>query len=126
MNTMGTIGTMNQGATAAKGSAETAEWLKAAMWVFVAMALMTALSPVMAQVGGATGTATASQTRVVGVVTGWQLIIFAIGAFVLSAAFMYVGYGMAFGGKKWSDIANVVYGALIAGMGPMLVAWLFS
>lgn len=122
---MGTIGTMNQGATAAKGSAETAEWLKAAMWVFVAMALMTAL-PVLAQVGGATGTATASQTRVVGVVTGWQLIIFAIGAFVLSAAFMYVGYGMAFGGKKWSDIANVVYGALIAGMGPMLVAWLFS
>ena len=50
----------------------------------------------------------------------------AIGAFILSGAFMYVGYSMAFGGKKWTDVAMVAYGAMIAGMGPMLVAWFFS
>lgn len=87
---------------------------------------MLCVDPAFAQTGGATGTAAASQTRIVGVVTGWQLLIFAVGAFILSAAFMYVGYSMAFGGKKWMDVANVAYGAMIAGMGPMLVAWFFS
>jgi hypothetical protein len=89
-------------------------------------ATMILMTSAFAQTGGATGTAAASQTRILGVVTGWQLIIFGIGAFILSGAFMYVGYSMAFGGKKWTDVAMVAYGAMIAGMGPMLVGWFFS
>lgn len=103
------------------------QWAKAvllSLLLFSAAALL--MNPALAQTGGATGTAAASSTRIVGVVTGWQLIIFAIGAFILSGAFMYVGYSMAFGGKKWTDVAMVAYGAMIAGMGPMLVAWFFS
>lgn len=107
---------------------EIKSWAKAlliSLLIFAAAFLL--INPAFAgPTGGATGTAGASSTRIVGVVRGWQLIIFSIGAFILSAAFMYVGYAMAFGGKRWSDIANVVYGAVIAGMGPMLVGWFFS
>lgn len=88
------------------------------------------MSPVFAAAptppGGGAGTVGAVQGRVNSVVQGFQGIMFGIGAFVLSAAVLYVGYGMAFNGKKWSDVANVAYGATIAGMGTMLVGWLFS
>lgn len=110
---------------------EAEQWLKAILMSLVMFALLVLLiSPAFAggggPAGGATGTAAATQTRVLGVVTGWQLIMFVIGAFILAGAFMWVGYAMAFGGKRWSDVVNVVYGAMIAGMGPMLVAWFFS
>ena len=80
----------------------------------------------LAQTGGGTGTGAAVSTRVTNVLTDFQGIIYGVGALILSAAFMYVGYGMAFGGKKWSDVANVAYGAVIAGAGVMIVGWLFS
>jgi hypothetical protein len=76
--------------------------------------------------GGGTGSVGAVQTRVTDVTSGFQGILFGIGGLVLSMAVMYVGYSMAFAGKKWSDVANVAYGATIAGMGSMLVGWLFS
>lgn len=76
--------------------------------------------------GGGSGSVGTVQARVTSVVSGFQGILFAIGAMVLSMAVMYVGYSMAFAGKKWSDVANVAYGATIAGMGSMLVGWLFS
>lgn len=76
--------------------------------------------------GGGSGSVGAVQSRVTDVVSGFQGILFGIGALVLSMAVMYVGYSMAFAGKKWSDVANVAYGATIAGMGSMLVGWLFS
>mgnify|MGYP003471564964 CR=1 FL=1 len=99
------------------------KWLSYA--VFAALLLLAFVDPVFAQVGGGTGTSTAVQTRVTNVVTGFQAIMYAVGAFILAAAFMYVGYGMAFGGKKCSDVANVFYGAVIAGAGVLLVTWLF-
>jgi TrbC/VIRB2 pilin len=104
------------------------QWFKALMWsvLIVAMAIVM-MSPALAgPTGGAAGTAAATQTRILGVVTGWQLILFAIGAFIVAGAFMYVGYGMMFGGKQLKDMTNVVFGAMIAGMGPMLAGWLFS
>ena len=103
------------------------QWTRATLLsiLLFGMALLL-MNPVFAQTGGATGTAAASQTRILGVVTGWQLIMFGVGAFILSGAFMWVGYSMAFGGKKWTDVAMVVYGAVMAGMGPMLVGWFFS
>ena len=79
-----------------------------------------------AQVGGGTGTEDAVQARAVGVLSGFQGIMFAVGGVLLAAAFGWVGYGMAYGGKKWSDVANVCYGAGIAGMGAMIVGWIFS
>lgn len=104
-----------------------AQWMKAVLvTALIMLAWMLAVNPAFAQATGGTGTSTASSSRIIGVVTQWQAIIFGIGAFVLAAAFMYVGYAMAFGGKKWSDVANVAYGAVIAGMGGMLVGWLFS
>lgn len=107
---------------------EIKDWTKAAFFSFLLLSLtLLLMNPAFAgPTGGATGSSAASSARIVGVVAGWQLIIFAIGAFILSGAFMYTGYAMAFGGKRWSDIANVVYGAVIAGMGPILVAWFFS
>lgn len=75
---------------------------------------------------GGTGAVTAATTRVTTVATGFYTILQGIGIVILSAAFLYVGYGLAFNGKKWSDVANVAYGATIAGLGSTLVGWLFS
>ena len=80
----------------------------------------------IAQVGGGTGGSDAVSARVTGVLTSFQAIMFGIGGLVLAAAYGYVGYAMAWGGKKWSDVANVCYGATIGGMCSMLVAWLFT
>lgn len=102
--------------------------MRKALMVGLALMCLYALlaHPAMAQVGGGTGTQAAVSARVTNVLSGFQGIIYGIGALILSAAFMYVGYGMAFGGKKWSDVANVCYGAVIAGAGVMLVGWLFT
>jgi hypothetical protein len=109
------------------GQGQCKQWTKAILLSLLLFGMaMLLMNPAFAQTGGATGTSTASQTRILGVVTGWQLIMFGIGTFVLSGAFMFVGYSMAWGGKKWSDVAMVAYGALFAGMGPMLVSWIFS
>jgi hypothetical protein len=104
------------------------QWFKAFMWSALIVALtFVMMNPALAgPTGGAAGTAAATQARIVGVVTGWQLIMFAVGAFVVAGAFMYVGYGMMFGGKQLKDMTNVIFGGMIAGMGPMLAAWLFS
>lgn len=75
---------------------------------------------------GGSGAVTAATARVTTVATGFFTILQAVGVVILSAAFLYVGYGMAYSGKKWSDVANVFYGATIAGMGSMLVGWLFN
>jgi hypothetical protein len=104
------------------------QWFKAFMWsaLIVVLTLIMMNPAIAGPTGGAAGTAGATQARIVGVVTGWQLIMFAVGAFVVAGAFMYVGYGMMFGGKQLKDMTNVIFGGMIAGMGPMLAAWLFS
>jgi len=96
--------------------------------VLLLAAVVTALvSPelALAQVGGGTGSGAAVSARVNSIFSTWQGIMFSLGAFALSGAFMYVGYGMGWGQKKWSDVANVAYGAAVAGGGVMLVSWLF-
>jgi hypothetical protein len=94
--------------------------------VVVASVLVMSGSAFAGVPGGGGGTVGAVEARVTSVVSGFQGILFGIGALVLSMAVMFVGYSMAFAGKKWSDVANVAYGATIAGMGSMLVGWLFS
>jgi len=92
----------------------------------IAFTLALAANQAFAQVGGGTGTGEEVQARTVGVLTTFQGIMFAIGGLVLAAAYGYVGYAMAWGGKKWSDVANVCYGATIGGMCSMMVGWLFT
>ena len=101
---------------------------KRAFQIMAGIALSAAITAeqAIAQVGGGTGTGAAVQARVTGVASTFQVIMYSIGAFVLTAAFMGVGYAMGFGGKKWSDVANVCYGCLIAGAAPIFVGWLFS
>lgn len=72
------------------------------------------------------GTVTATQTRIANVTSDFNGIMLAVGTAILTAAFAFVGYSMAFGGKKWSDVANVAYGAAIAGVGGLAVGWLYS
>lgn len=74
------------------------------------------------------GTGNASQVsqRASGVATGLLGVLQIVGVAVLTVAFMWVGYSMAFGQKKWSDVANVAYGAFVAGLGGVLVGWLFN
>jgi hypothetical protein len=89
-------------------------------------ALLVSAGQAWAQVGGGTGDAEDVNERVLGVMTAFQLIMFSIGGVVLAAAFGYVGYGMAYQEKKWSDVKNVAAGAMVAGMCSMMVGWLFS
>lgn len=109
---------------------ERKEWFKAILGtLFVAVFfLLIAIDPAFAgpAATGGTGTSGTVAGRVANVASGFQGVLLGVGAAVLSAGFLYVGYGMAFGGKQWKDVANVAYGAVIAGMGSMLVGWLFS
>ncbi len=98
----------------AKGSAKNA---------VLAASIAIAHSPVFA-VGA--GTVTATQTRITNVTTDFNAIMLGVGTAILTAAFAFVGYSMAFGGKKWSDVANVAYGSAIAGVGGLAVGWLYS
>lgn len=93
-------------------------------FAFIACYLLVA-HPVFAQTGG-TGNATQVGARVSSVATGFLFVLQVAGVAILTGAFMYVGYGMAWGGKKWSDVANVAYGCMIGGLGTLLVGWLFT
>lgn len=117
---------INKNKYGTSAQAQNAKWFREfSMCVFAVVAAYLLLSNPAFATGG-TGAVTAATARVSTVATGFFTILQAIGVVVLSSAFLYVGYGMAFNGKKWSDVANVFYGATIAGMGSMLVGWLFS
>jgi hypothetical protein len=110
---------------------ELTQWAKAFGYTLLMMGLfyLVFLNPAFAQTTsatGGTGAVTAVQARVTGVAQGFNTILQVVGVALLSAAFLYVGYGMAFGGKKWSDVANVFYGCTIAGIGSIAVTWLFG
>jgi ABC-type spermidine/putrescine transport system permease subunit I len=97
-------------------------WLKALFYTGLAVVLYA----FALQCFAGTGTSGAVQARVTQTATSFQIIMTSIGVAILIAAFCWVGYGMAFGGKRWADVANPIYGCLIAGMAPILVGWLFS
>lgn len=107
------------------------QWLKVILTTlfFAALAVLIMVEPAFAQTappaGGGSGTAASASARITSVTTGFQGVLYSIGGVLLTAAFMYTGYAMAFGGKQWKDIANVVYGAVIAGLAPVIVGWLF-
>jgi TrbC/VIRB2 pilin len=100
------------------------QWLKALFLPLFAITLL-GLMMIEPAFAGGTGTSGTVSARATSVATGFNTLMFAVGAVLLGAAFFYVGYGMAFGGKKWSDVANVCYGCTIAGAGSLIVGWLF-
>jgi hypothetical protein len=100
-------------------------WLKALAYAVVLVLLYTVALQAYAGTGG-TGASTVAQQRVTTVAQSFLNILIAIGALLIAGAFCYVGYGMAYNAKRWADVANVFFGALIAGMGSMLAGWLFS
>lgn len=89
----------------------------------LAASIAIAHSPVFA-VGA--GTVATTQARITAVTGDFNNIMLGVGTAILTAAFAFVGYSMAFGGKKWSDVANVAYGAAIAGVGGLAVGWLYT
>ena len=89
--------------------------------VFADQALAQGVQPV----GGGTGNASAVQARVTNVASTVQLILYTIGGVVLGAAFLWACYGVALGGKKWSDVGNVAGAAVAAGLVSVVIGWLF-
>jgi hypothetical protein len=103
-------------------------WLKALTYLtlFVLLYAFALQAFAGAPATGGTGASAVAQTRVTTVANSFLAILIAVGAVLIAGAFCYVGYGMAYNAKRWSDVANVFFGALIAGMGSMMAAWLFS
>ena len=53
----------------------------------------------------------------------FQTALYGIGGVLLTIAMMWSGYKMAFQQAKWAEVANVIYGCLIAGSASVIVGW---
>lgn len=73
-----------------------------------------------------TGGAAAAQARINAVVVGWQNIVMGVGVGILTIAWSFIGYAIAFNGKTMKDLQNPAIGTTIAGLATVLVGWLFS
>jgi hypothetical protein len=93
--------------------------LLSALWVAITFFLLPGIAH-------ATGGSDAAQARINDVALGWQEIITGVGIFVLIVAWSWIGYMIAFGGKTAKDMFPVILGSSIAGLAPVLVAWMFS
>lgn len=101
------------------------------MLILLSIFAMFFAGPVMAQdapvpTPGGTGSAATTTGRIYDVLNGLYGIFYGIGLVIITMAFLYVGYGMAYNGKRWSDVTNVFFGAMIAGMAAMAAGWFFS
>jgi hypothetical protein len=128
------IATMTANTVAQRKHSELALWAKALgwtlFWVAVVFVLFPGLAHASSDTGNATttgdGGATAAQTRINNVATGWQNIVQGVGVAILILAWSYVGYLIAFGGKTLKDVTPTLMGTTIAGVAPILVGWMFS
>ena len=93
---------------------------------YAALATSVFTANAMAQVGGGTGTGDAVQARMTGTMTTAQAILYGVGALIMSGAFLYTAYGIAWGGKKWSELGNVAGAMVAGGVAVMACGWLFS
>ncbi|MGP3508409.1 TrbC/VirB2 family protein [Paracidovorax citrulli] len=101
------------------------EWLKALQWSVLLAAVALFLLPGLAHATG-TGGVTQVQTRINNVGQAWQSIVMGAGVFVLTIAWAWIGYAIAFNGKTMKDLQNPALGSTIAGLAPILVGWMFS
>jgi hypothetical protein len=102
-------------------------WHRAKPWLLslVCIALMGLLLPSLAHATG-TGGSDAAQARINAVANSWQSIVQGVGVAVLVVAWSYIGYQIAFAGKTMKDMFATMLGSSIAGLAPVLVAWLFT
>jgi uncharacterized membrane protein YhaH (DUF805 family) len=82
--------------------------------------ILVTLLPLTAQLFGVDGGLGKAEETVDYVKVFFQTI--AVAAFTI--AFLVVAIGMGFGSKRWHDVANVFYAALIAGMAAGLATFL--
>lgn len=83
--------------------------------IVVAAAAMSAALPAYAQISKVNTV----MTNVQGVLTGVAVTAFTI-------ALMWAGFKMAFQHAKWSEISNIVIGAIITGGAAGIASWLIA
>ena len=70
--------------------------------------------------------ASAQITKVNTVMTNVQSMLIGISIIVVTIALLWVGYKMVFQHAKWSEVSNVIIGAIIVGGAPGIAAWLVN
>lgn len=81
--------------------------------VMVGSVLMT--SPAYAQI-----------TKLNSVASSIQTALVSVGVSLFTIALLWVGYKMAFDGARWADVANIVYGAILAGGAAGIASFLMA
>jgi type IV secretion system protein VirB2 len=83
--------------------------------VAVTIGLLLATSPAYAQI-----------TKLNSVASSIQTALVSVGVSLFTIALLWVGYKMAFDGARWADVANIVYGAILAGGAAGIASFLMS
>jgi type IV secretion system protein VirB2 len=79
-----------------------------------------------ATVAAATFEAQAQVTRVNSVMSNFQSMLVGVSVTIVTIAIMWAGYKMLFQHHKWSEISNIVIGAIVIGGAPGLASWLMA
>ena len=77
--------------------------------------LLLASSPAFAQI-----------TKVNTVLANVQSILIGVAVTVFTIALMWVGFKLAFQHAKWSEVSNIVIGAIIVGGAAGIASWLLN
>jgi type IV secretion system protein VirB2 len=79
-----------------------------------------------ATLAAATFEAQAQVTRVNSVMSNFQSMLVGVSVTIVTIAIMWAGYKMLFQHHKWSEISNIVIGAIVIGGAPGLASWLMA
>ncbi len=83
--------------------------------LLVTIGVLLVASPAYAQISKLNSVASSIQTALV-----------SVGVSLFTIALLWVGYKMAFDGARWADVANIVYGAILAGGAAGIASFLMS
>lgn len=70
--------------------------------------------------------ASAQVTRVNTVLTNFEMMLIGISVVIVTIALLWVGYKMVFQHAKWSEVSNILIGAIIIGGAPGFAAWMIN
>lgn len=73
-----------------------------------------------------TSPAYAQITKLNSVASSIQMALVSVGVSLFTIALLWVGYKMAFDGARWADVANIVYGAILAGGAAGIASFLMA
>lgn len=96
-------------------SEETSRGLVTVASLLVTIGALLATSPAYAQI-----------TKLNSVASSIQTALVSVGVSLFTIALLWVGYKMAFDGARWADVANIVYGAILAGGAAGIASFLMS